>query len=182
MDLTFSYREPTENLTTLADGTPFPAGINLTVIRTGVEPIIELTLEVEVGRPVLARFALRRRGPAGRPLTATEIHNTKVSEIVDAAIRSVAASALVSADAIHDPAAGDQGAGQRASDLARGEQAYRTSARASSRHRKGEQVQPAQGGRQPALRLRTHGKQMDRARQRPRLRHWRGMTWPASTR
>ncbi len=120
MDLTFSYREPTENLTTLADGTPFPAGINLTVIRTGVEPIIELTLEVEVGRPVLARFALRRRGPAGRPLTATEIHNTKVSEIVDAAIRSVAASALVSADAIHDPAAGDQGAGQRASDLARG--------------------------------------------------------------
>ena len=122
MELTFTYRDPLE-LTELADGTPFPTSISMRVIRMGLVPLIDLTLEVRDGRPVLASFAFLRRTPTGPPLTATEIHDTNVSEIVESAIRSVASTAtLRSEELLAGPPSevGDVVAGDRAADLARG--------------------------------------------------------------
>jgi hypothetical protein len=119
MNFTISYTAPAE-LTELADGTPFPASISVSIIRIGVVPIIELTLEVREGRPLLTRFAYVTRGPMGPPLTASEIHDTKVGDIVKSAIEHIGATAGLQHQGVILPFEGDAEAGTAAADLARG--------------------------------------------------------------
>lgn len=119
MDSTITYRSPAE-LTQLADGTPFPASVSLTFLRIGLTPILDLTLEVREGRPVLTRFAFLSRGPGAAPLTPTDIHDTNVGEIVDHVIRQVAATAALQEQGVILPSEGDAEAAEAAADLARG--------------------------------------------------------------
>ncbi len=110
-----TYRDPPA-LTELDDGTPFPTTVSLTVIREGVVPLIDMTIEVREGRPVMTQFSFRSRGPAGPPLTATEIHDTNVGDLFEAAVHALASTPAPS----DDPAdLGDQAAGNRAVAMAR---------------------------------------------------------------
>ncbi len=119
MNFTISYPDPTE-LTELADGTPFPASISVSIVRIGLVPIIEMSLEVRDGRPVMTRFAYVTRGPKGPPLTASEIHDTKVSEIFESTVLHLAATAGAQDQGLILPDDLDKEAGQAAVDLARG--------------------------------------------------------------
>lgn len=117
MDIT--YQTPAE-LTELADGTPFPAFFNCTVIPHGLKPLMQLTLEVRDGRAVLTRFAFLDRGPEGPELTATSIHDANVGEIVKDVIRRVAETASLQDRGVILPGEDDAQAGEAAADLARG--------------------------------------------------------------
>ena len=119
MTFTIAYPTPVE-LTELADGTPFPPAISVTIVRIGLVPIIELSLEVRDGRPVMTRFAYVTRGPEGPPLTASEIHDTNVSEVFDSTVMHLAATASVQGQGAILPSEGDAEAGEAAADLARG--------------------------------------------------------------
>src|ERR1017187_6711800 len=120
MDLTLTT-PPQDNLVELGDGTPFPQTITTTLLLKGMMPLIELSLEVQEGRPVLTRFSAIRRGP-GHHLSPSDIHDLPLGEIVTAAIRSIAAMAQVAAADVlsgHD-LVGDREAGERAAAIARG--------------------------------------------------------------
>jgi hypothetical protein len=119
MDFTMTYNTPAE-ITHLADGTPFPAYISLTVLRIGLGPILGVTLEVEEGRPVLTGFSFLKRGPGGPPITPSDIHHTKVGDIVEGVIRQVAATALLQEQGVILPGEGDANAADSAAGLARG--------------------------------------------------------------
>jgi hypothetical protein len=119
MNFTISYPRPTE-LTELADGTPFPASITVAIVRIGMLPIIELTLKVRDGRPVLTRFSFVSRGPDGPPLTPSEIHDTNIKDIFDSAVLHIASTAGLQDQDVILPFEGDAEAGEAAADLARG--------------------------------------------------------------
>lgn len=119
MDMDITYQQPAE-MTELADGTPFPRYFTCAVVPRGLAPLMQLTLEVRQGRPVLTRFTFLDRGPEGPELSASAIHETKVGDIVQNVIERVGETASLQERGVILPGEGNPEAGQRASDLARG--------------------------------------------------------------
>jgi hypothetical protein len=110
---------PPTNLVELSDGTSFPAAITATVIPQGLSPFVEVSLEVQEGRPVLTRFAVVRRGPAAR-VTASDVHDLNVGEIVDDVIRTLAAMAQADPnEVVMGQALRDEEAAERAAALSK---------------------------------------------------------------
>jgi hypothetical protein len=109
---------PPTNLVELSDGTLFPEAVTATFIPQGLSPFVEVSLEVQDGRPVLTRFAVVRRGPATR-VTASDVHDLNVGEIVDGVIRALAAMAQADPNEVEmGRALRDEDAAERAASLA----------------------------------------------------------------